>query len=62
MKIEGKQVFEGKVDVLVTDGFTGNIFLKTSEGLASFVLDKVEIDRPNRSMSTQVLTSASISA
>jgi glycerol-3-phosphate acyltransferase PlsX len=40
--IEGKEVFEGKVDVLVTDGFTGNIFLKTSEGLASFVLDKVE--------------------
>lgn len=40
--IEGKEVFEGKVDVLVTDGFTGNVFLKTSEGLASFVLDKVE--------------------
>jgi glycerol-3-phosphate acyltransferase PlsX len=39
--IEGKKVFEGKVDVLVTDGFTGNIFLKTSEGLASFVLDKI---------------------
>jgi phosphate acyltransferase len=39
--IEGKEVFEGKVDVLVTDGFTGNIFLKTSEGLASFVLDKI---------------------
>ena len=40
--IEGKAVFEGKVDVLVTDGFTGNIFLKTSEGLASFVLDKID--------------------
>ncbi|NGX53287.1 MAG: Phosphate acyltransferase [Candidatus Anoxychlamydiales bacterium] len=40
--IEGKEVFEGKIDVLVTDGFTGNVFLKTSEGLASFVLDKVE--------------------
>lgn len=39
--VEGKEVFEGKVDVLVTDGFTGNIFLKTSEGLASFVLDKL---------------------
>ncbi len=39
--IEGKEVFEGKVDVLITDGFTGNIFLKTSEGLASFVLDKI---------------------
>ncbi len=40
--IEGKEIFEGNVDVLITDGFTGNIFLKTSEGLASFVLDKVE--------------------
>ncbi|NGX28723.1 MAG: Phosphate acyltransferase [Candidatus Anoxychlamydiales bacterium] len=40
--IEGKAVFAGKVDVLVTDGFTGNIFLKTSEGLASFVLDKID--------------------
>ncbi|NGX64002.1 MAG: hypothetical protein KR126chlam6_01426, partial [Candidatus Anoxychlamydiales bacterium] len=30
------------IDVLITDGFTGNIFLKTSEGLASFVLDKIE--------------------
>jgi len=39
--IEGKEVFDGKVDVLITDGFTGNIFLKTSEGLASFVLDKI---------------------
>ena len=39
--IEGKKVFEGIADVLVTDGFTGNIFLKTSEGIASFVLDKI---------------------
>lgn len=40
--VEGKAVFDGTVDVLVTDGFTGNIFLKTSEGLASFVLDKID--------------------
>ena len=39
--IEAKEVFEGKVDVLVTDGFTGNIFLKTSEGITSFIIDKI---------------------
>jgi glycerol-3-phosphate acyltransferase PlsX len=37
--IEGKSVFDGDVDVLITDGFTGNIFLKTAEGIASLTLD-----------------------
>jgi len=37
--IEGKDVFQGNIDILVTDGFTGNIFLKTSEGVASLILD-----------------------
>lgn len=40
--IEGKEVFNGNIDVLVTDGFTGNIFLKTAEGVASFILDELE--------------------
>ncbi len=40
--IEGKSVFEGDVDVLVTDGFTGNIFLKTAEGIASLILDRIQ--------------------
>lgn len=40
--IEGKSVFNGDVDVIVTDGFTGNIFLKTAEGIASLILDKIE--------------------
>jgi glycerol-3-phosphate acyltransferase PlsX len=44
--IEGKTVFNGKVDVLVTDGFTGNIFLKTAEGLASLVLDRLNKNLP----------------
>jgi glycerol-3-phosphate acyltransferase PlsX len=38
--IEGKSVFDGDVDVLITDGFTGNIFLKTAEGIASLILDR----------------------
>ena len=37
--VEGREVFHGKVDVLVTDGFTGNVFLKTCEGISSFLFD-----------------------
>lgn len=40
--IEGAQVFHGNIHVLVTDGFTGNVFLKTSEGVSSFVLKMLE--------------------
>ena len=32
---EGNQIFDGSVDVVITDGFIGNIVLKTSEGIAS---------------------------
>ena len=39
--IEGTSVFNGDVDVLVTDGFTGNVFLKTAEGLATLILDRL---------------------
>ena len=35
--VEGRDAFSGKVDAIVTDGFTGNIFLKTTEGLGKFV-------------------------
>jgi glycerol-3-phosphate acyltransferase PlsX len=34
--IEGGDLLAGKVDVIVTDGFTGNVALKTLEGTASF--------------------------
>jgi glycerol-3-phosphate acyltransferase PlsX len=37
--IEGREVFQGKADVLVTDGFTGNVLLKSSEGVSSFILE-----------------------
>ena len=40
--IEGRDVFHGNIDVLVTDGFTGNVFLKTAEGIADFILDQIE--------------------
>lgn len=35
--IEGRDAFSGVVDAVVTDGFTGNIFLKTTEGVGKMV-------------------------
>jgi glycerol-3-phosphate acyltransferase PlsX len=35
--VEGNVIFTGAVDVVVTDGFTGNVALKTMEGLARFI-------------------------
>jgi len=35
--IEGKELFNGEADVAVTDGFTGNILLKSSEAVAKMV-------------------------
>jgi glycerol-3-phosphate acyltransferase PlsX len=37
--IEGDQLSRGHADVIVTDGFSGNIALKTAEGTARFVTD-----------------------
>ncbi|MCB1116493.1 MAG: phosphate acyltransferase PlsX [Chlamydiia bacterium] len=45
--VEGKEVFTGGIHVLVTDGFTGNVFLKTAEGISSFILDTL---RKNKSL------------
>ena len=35
--IEGRDCFAGEVDAVITDGFTGNVFLKTTEGLGKLV-------------------------
>ena len=45
--IEGNDIFKGEVDVVVTDGFIGNIVLKTSEGVAETIgkLIKDEINK-----------------
>jgi phosphate acyltransferase len=37
--VEGRDIFTGDIDVVVTDGFTGNIVLKTAEGVGQFVFD-----------------------
>lgn len=36
--IEAREVLQGNVDVLVTDGFSGNVLLKSIEGTSSFIL------------------------
>ena len=35
--VEGRDAFSGKIDAIVTDGFTGNVFLKTTEGVGKLV-------------------------
>ncbi len=40
--VEGRDVFSGMVDVIVTDGFTGNVMLKLSEGLTEAVLSMLK--------------------
>ena len=35
--IEGNEIMDGKSNVIVTDGFTGNVALKTAEGTAKFI-------------------------
>lgn len=40
--VEGFNLFEDAVDVVVTDGFTGNVFLKTSEGIFHMLQDLIK--------------------
>ena len=37
--VEGKELFGGQADVVVTDGFTGNVLLKSSEAVAKLITD-----------------------
>jgi len=45
--VEGRDIYNGRADVIVCDGFTGNVALKTSEGLIEAVLKlmKEELSR-----------------
>lgn len=40
---EAREAFQGSIDVLVTGGFAGNIFLKTCEGIGELLLDKITL-------------------
>ena len=40
--VEGKEVIGGMVDVALTDGFTGNVMLKTSEAVVKLLIDNIK--------------------
>ena len=40
--IEGNEIMNGEMNVIVTDGFTGNIALKTAEGTSKFLTTKLK--------------------
>ena len=55
--VEADGIFGDDVDVVVTDGFTGNIFLKTLEGLSEFILTRLtrQLDDHGAGWSDEVL-------
>jgi len=53
--IEGNKIMEGETNVIVTDGFTGNIALKTAEGTAKFITDNLK-----KSLTENILTKISL--
>ena len=48
---EGKDIPWGLADVVVADGFTGNVIIKLSEGVATFLLDVLKEEITGRSVS-----------
>jgi glycerol-3-phosphate acyltransferase PlsX len=40
--VEGKEFYGGEVDVAVSDGFTGNVFVKASEAVAKLLIDELK--------------------
>tara|TARA_B100001741_G_scaffold122606_1_gene101063 strand:- start:4951 stop:5631 length:681 start_codon:yes stop_codon:yes gene_type:complete len=53
--IEGNKITEGLSNIIVTDGFTGNVALKTAEGTAKFITDNLK-----RSLSENIFSKISI--
>ena len=53
--IEGNKITKGEANVIVTDGFTGNIALKTAEGTAKFIIDSLK-----QSLTSTILSKFSI--
>lgn len=52
--VEGRDIFKGHVDVIVTDGFSGNILLKGLEGTIDFILEDLQANFPEESTSNVV--------
>lgn len=46
--VEPKEVYAGKVNCVVTDGFSGNVFIKTSEAVAKMITDMLKVQISSR--------------
>ena len=53
--LEGNRIMDGNSNVIVTDGFTGNIALKTAEGTAKFITDNLK-----KSLTENLITKISL--
>lgn len=49
--VEGKDITVGLADVIVTDGFTGNVIIKTSEGVSKMLLEILKEELMSRNIS-----------
>ena len=59
--VEGRDIFSGDLDVVITDGFTGNVVLKTAEGAASLIMKLVKeevLASPIRKLGALLLSGA----
>lgn len=52
--LEGNQIYKGEVDVIVCDGFVGNVALKTSEGVA-ILINKIIKDAFRKNIITKII-------
>ena len=59
--VEGRDAFSGEIDAIVTDGFTGNVFLKTTEGVGKFV-KRTLTESLTRNILTKILAIPSLPA
>ncbi len=53
--VEGNKIMDGNTNVIVTDGFTGNVALKTAEGTAKFIMDNLK-----KSLTQNIITKFSL--
>lgn len=56
--VEGNDIFEGRADVVVCDGFAGNVVLKASEGVAKLIASRIQ-QAYTRSFYTKALATLS---
>ena len=58
--IESRDIFSGRADVVVTDGFTGNVLLKGIQGTAKAVMDWMK-EEASRSLFLKIITCCCVS-